>query len=1314
MTRRILFGSYELLERIGEGGMAEVWRARARGVAGFEKTVVIKRVLPSLMAREDFARLLVREAKIAALLNHPNIVQIFELGEEQGAYFIAMEHVHGCDLASAIAHQPDPRAPGGLSLALRLWIAAEAAKALDYAHRYRADDGRPLHIVHRDVSPQNVLLGYQGQVKVADFGIAMADQLGLGREEEPGLLRGKYAYMSPEQTRGEPLDRRSDVFALGVVLHEMLCGRRLFKAADPRETLERVRHAPIPPIDPRELGAPPLLGEILRHALARPREERYPSAGAMAEDLSRVLVEMNAQVDSAALAEALVDLAPPDDASRANKLRVDLLARAGEDAALGAAADVRGPSLRLTDPTAVLPTSRQLRAETRPVLLLFLQDEALDLGELAWIEDLHDAAVSPPFEGVREVVFGIGAEPEQVAASAARAALRLRRRGYGGAAVLAAGHARVVMTPTGRAVAEPEPETRARGLRALARTRPGVLRCDPTLVQELDWRFALESSDEWPIVVRARTRAERASSPPRLGPCLGRRRVLAELQQAVDAAHSGEGRALLLVGAAGVGKSRLVSEVRAGLAATGAGFVAAHGSEAARVRPFAGLADLVADLCGVEEEDPPETRQRRSDRLRVLGLSPREVARCQELLGLPVAPPDRAGRPRAIELVVAIRKALRALAADAPLVLFVEDIHWMDDATRQALDLLAAGLRGARVFVLATARPGPGLPHLHFTRVDVPELAPDAAAKLFAYRVGARALEEDLASRLHREVGGNPAWVVLLADALRETGRLRTSDGVVHGWGDEPLPLPPAMVARLSARLADLPPRARNLVRSVAAFDAPVDVATVAAVQGLPHDVAEPILRRLLTARLLEPGAGGRRILPQGRWGGEAEEGLPVTVRVAGGQLVRRCIFEALAEPVRRGIHARIADVLRQSGAADDDRVEALAHHGSRAGDDPRVPDELVMAAEVAARRGAPLVAAKRLWEAAQRLRRAETNPERAAALLVRAAETALDAGGTEDAEAILAEASDILDPALRIRRGLVQARLLTRRERWAEVVAHAETLLPALPEAPPGLRGQALVLLGRARLESGDAAGAIATLEAAAASLETAGQESQVGHACCVLAAALARIGEDGRAAEATIRALAAAARHADTELRCGALAAAAEAASARGAVHEACERWVQAAGVAVDAGLEEEVARLGVQAAVACVMAGREGDASRWADRGLDAARRQRLEAIVSLAEVVRAALVLAAHPDPHFVRGMVRAIDHLEGLGRAGEAAVALDMLARAHLALGDVGAAIRTLGRACTLASSAGRPRLHDQLRHHAERLAVEGLTGSGPA
>ena len=221
MGEPVLFGSYELLDRIAEGGMAEVWRARSRGVAGFEKTVVIKRVLPSLMAKPGFADLLVREAKIAARLSHPRIVQIFDLGEENGSYFIAMEYVNGRDLGQAMAYRGGARNEG-LSLPLRVWIVAEAAGALDHAHRRRGDEGRPLAIVHRDVSPQNILLGYEGEVKVADFGIARADEAGLGRGEDPKILRGKYAYMSPEQARGEPLDRRSDIFSLGIVLYELL------------------------------------------------------------------------------------------------------------------------------------------------------------------------------------------------------------------------------------------------------------------------------------------------------------------------------------------------------------------------------------------------------------------------------------------------------------------------------------------------------------------------------------------------------------------------------------------------------------------------------------------------------------------------------------------------------------------------------------------------------------------------------------------------------------------------------------------------------------------------------------------------------------------------------------------------------------------------------------------------------------------------------------------------------------------------------------------------------------------------------------
>ena len=1306
MARRILFGSYELLERIGEGGMAEVWRARSRGVAGFEKTVVIKRVLPSLMARKDFAKLLVREAKIAALLNHPNIVQIFELGEEEGAYYIAMEYVHGCDLATALTFKPNvveaEQTQSGLSLALRIWITAEAAKALDYAHRRRAEDGRPLHIVHRDISPQNVLLGYEGQVKVADFGIALADQAGLGREEDPGVLRGKYAYMSPEQTRGESLDRRSDVFALGVVLYELLAGRRLFKGIDRADTLRRVQDASVPAIDFAAMGAPPLLGDVVRSALAKDREDRYANAGAMAEDLSQVLVELDARVGPVELSDVLQQIAPRDEGARANKLRMDVIQRAGEDSVLSAVLATGPTPVALTDPTRAFPTSQRLRSENRPIVLV--------MADARGSEPLVDLAASmggaalPPIEGMRECVFGPG-DPEQVAGAAVRTAMALVEGSYSGSVAIAVGEARTIGIGTDVAV-DPLPETRERA-RTQLNGAPAVV-VDPMLIDELRWRFHLDTSSEWPRIVGLRRRSERELGAQRRGPFVGRRPVLARLAHALERAGSGRGGALLLVGGSGLGKTRLLAEVRASLVPAHATFLLAHGAETKNA-PYAAFAELIGDLCGIDDEDGVEEKLAKTQRLRVLGLSHREVERARELVGLPCEVRERSGRPRGIELVVALRKALAALSLDGPVVVMLEDIQWMDEPTRQALDLLLAGLGHTRVLFLLTSRPSAAIPHLHVDHVHLDPLRPSAGARVFAHRVGARALEGDRIDALHAEVGGNPAWLVFLADALRDADRLEITDGVVHGWGEGPLPLPQPMATRIAARVAALPERDRSAFRSMAAFTTPVDLSTLAAVEGMPRDVAEGIVQRLLSSRLLVPARG--RLPPRhlGRWGGDEELPLPATVSVAGGDLVRRAVFETVPERSRRGIHLRIADVLRQTGASGDERVEALAYHAAAGGDLERAPDELERAAALAFARDAPLVAARRWGDAARLCTQAGNDPERAAALALRAAEVALDAGDNHLAEEVLVLSPEVEDDALTLRRGLAEARLLSRREHWSEAARRVEALSDMLERAnDASLRGRALVVLGEARLEAGDVEGAVVTLDDAVESLEHAGDRPRTGLAMCGLATALARAGDSSRAAHIGIQALVAAVRHGGPALRWRSLAAAAEIAEAAGDSLTAYERWSEAARLARQLELDEPLARTGVRAGVAAFSAGLESQAAVWVEEAVRAARRQGLEGVVSLGEAVRAGIALAAHPEPHFVRQMVRCVEQLESLGRLGDAALALQMLARAHLVLKDVGAAIRTLGRAAPLARAAGRPRLQERLVAEAERLATRGL------
>lgn len=277
------FGEYHLLDKIATGGMAEVWRARAYGMAGFEKILVIKKVLPHLARDKEFIRLFIDEARIAVQLHHVNIVQVFDLGEVEGTYYMAMEYVSGMDLARLISRG---KARGPLPLPLVLFIGAEVLKALAFAHDRVDERGNPLRIVHCDISPQNMLISFAGEVKITDFGISKA----AFQSSDSDTIRGKYAYMSPEQIEGKPLDGRSDLFSLGIVLYELLTNRRLFKAKSRDETLARVKRAEVPSPRAARLEISEDLELFLLRSLARRREDRYPSAQAMLDELGALMV----------------------------------------------------------------------------------------------------------------------------------------------------------------------------------------------------------------------------------------------------------------------------------------------------------------------------------------------------------------------------------------------------------------------------------------------------------------------------------------------------------------------------------------------------------------------------------------------------------------------------------------------------------------------------------------------------------------------------------------------------------------------------------------------------------------------------------------------------------------------------------------------------------------------------------------------------------------------------------------------------------------------------------------------------------------
>jgi eukaryotic-like serine/threonine-protein kinase len=282
----IPFGRYLLLDRINIGGMAEVWRGKAFGAGGFERLVAIKRILPNIAEDDEFIAMFQDEAKISVQLTHANICQIYELNRIAQSLYIAMEYVPGKDLRSIFDRARKKGEPPPVPLVC--YVIGKLCEGLDYAHRKKDSYGRDLNIVHRDVSPQNVLISFEGEVKVIDFGIAKA--AGKVTKTQAGILKGKFGYMSPEQIRGLPLDRRSDVFAIGVCLYELLTGERLFVGDSDFAVLEKVRKAEVLPPSTYNRRIPEALEKIVLRALAKDVNARYQYASELADDLQRFLI----------------------------------------------------------------------------------------------------------------------------------------------------------------------------------------------------------------------------------------------------------------------------------------------------------------------------------------------------------------------------------------------------------------------------------------------------------------------------------------------------------------------------------------------------------------------------------------------------------------------------------------------------------------------------------------------------------------------------------------------------------------------------------------------------------------------------------------------------------------------------------------------------------------------------------------------------------------------------------------------------------------------------------------------------------------
>jgi predicted ATPase len=963
--------------------MAEVFLAKKEGAEGTYKLLVIKRILPHHMQSRRFRAMFVAEAQLATRLNHPNIVQVydFEDAREEGQ-ILTMELVDGLDLGRLLreARIKGVRLPPWLSA----YIIAEAAKGLHYAHERKDDEGVPLQIVHRDVSPQNILLSWEGAVKIADFGIATANLF----REEGGLLKGKSGYMSPEQAQGDPVDRRSDIYALGVCLHEMLTGRLLHGNLNGDDLLDAVRASKIEPPSAYARDIPPELDGVVMKALARVRDERYQTARDMAGAIHRAMLARQELVDASTL-EAVLEQIVGREESASPPTR-------GEQSA--GPAPTAGPALQAATPmeeATGASTAHERRLpprgvrEVRHVSVVTLRLEGIDhlegaagparaefalaqlrrtLGDIA-----YKRGAEWQWQGHRraQAVVGLWSNSSRAAVEAAWLAVDVHEAMGGASEDLEVPIQASIAIVRGVASGEREPDGRlvrhallppAEYLAALLGERApwgatwvagGLYRMirrdfrwgDAPLVEvppqpNLSLPRALRVYALQRPLSREERSAESALAP---GDLVGRDAEKADLHAAFHRAVSpedGSHGAILsraVVGEMGIGKSALVAAFLAELPPE-AKILRYEASPARSDLPFGAVAELARDALEVDGDTPRE----------------QILARLRELLGESHLGADHPGERLAnlltghIEVAqdaddlvyrrrmigAAVRRLLALLASRQPLVIVCDGLQWFD---RPSLELIHELIRREDALpiltLLITRNDERLLGQLEgIVRLDLQGLSREDQVRLVEARLGVSKGVAAICAELLPRVAGNPFFLLEMIDALLERGALELQqgedgEGVLVRVEQGQDPLPSTLEQILGDRIRELSAPEREVVEWLAAAGGPLSQGAISRLLGPGR--AEEAISRLCARGLCD---------------------------LRGEQLdFRHTITRDVAyldlDPRRREhLHRHLGEFLLRTSRVEGLAAAAVAKHLARGGDPDRAADLYLEAAGTARR----------------------------------------------------------------------------------------------------------------------------------------------------------------------------------------------------------------------------------------------------------------------------------------------------------------------------------------------------------------------------
>jgi eukaryotic-like serine/threonine-protein kinase len=1056
------FGRYRLLERLGQGGMAEVFKAKSYGVEGFEKVVVIKRILPELAESDQFVEMFIHEAKLAVRLSHANVVQVFDLGIAPGtvtggmptadAYYMAMEYVSGLDLATLLARCR--RKEVQIPIEMAVYVAAEVAKGLDHAHRRRDEQNQPLDIVHLDVSPQNVLLSLEGEVKVTDFGIAKA----VGVLEPTGMedtrarqLKGKFGYMSPEHAEGEPVDARSDLFSLGTVLYEMLAGVNPFSAPTSFETLRRVSTVEYPPVELLRPDVPPELVALLKTALAPKKEDRFLDAGRMYESLLAFLYAQGRRFSAHDLAAFLAEFRTKDDTGPHVVLDAE-----GAPSQERTPVEVPGSHRRSYPSTTRVETGAPVvdveraagMGERREVTALVVELAGRDDPSLA-----ERAAQTITRHGGRV----IAREPEQITALfgvdepdgrdtevATRCALVVLRSLAGARQPSAGLHVgRIHVSAEGVPTEGEQLSSLVTVARDLARAREGMCAISPSAMRQVRSLFVFDSLGEPRSGGRTPGLTSRTTllvkevrgTSDAFGRFVGRRDELRGVGEVLASATRRTASALTVRGDHGIGKTRLLLEVERRLRKGGynVGWHQATCLPRGTELPLSGIQCMLQTLCGVAEGDSDVHIRQVVPRLRALGLHDDEVGAVLAALG---ASAGFAQANAKASLVNAFTRMVLRLCEDRPHAFAWDAAHCLDTDSFGVIEAVMSRIPAARALFVLAARAGFSHPLERLTvhaSLDLSDLGPEDAERLVAVRLGIERVPGDLMRFVRARAGGHPQMIEEILKALVEARAVTVADGslVTMKLVGQDLALPKTLRGLVASRVARLATAERAILQAAAVLGEPINAAVLAQITGLDLTVLERSLAVLRDrAFLVHTG--------------------PLELMFTS-PIVREVVIDALTAEAAREMHAAAGRAL------EDVPGEQASEHASRI--------------------------ATHLYAAGERAR--------SGVWFARSAERRLENGQLEAATRDFARAIELCDPATREPKELAA---------WLAGLATAVRLVRSLPEAmelcervishvdaAPMAHADGLEQRVRVRIDAGRILGALHMFDAARAQFATA-----------------------------------------------------------------------------------------------------------------------------------------------------------------------------------------------------------------------------------